>query len=161
MTVRPATVYDLNDLFRLKVALAQEESQQWSESEEEYPFQAQNREEFALERLPILYDQSKLYLVAVDSTGLLVGYLLGSINQRKNTAPAIVFSVHEMYVDPNNDRRSRASVARAFNHLGKAWARQQGASSIEISCIGAAKQINKWTRKGYKPFYVMLHKELD
>lgn len=158
-----ATPFDLESLWNLKQALVTEESKQWSPEEELYPIPLvdyNSKEAFARERLALIYNPNFFYALVKDSSGLSQGYVLASVANRAGITPQVALVVHEMYVAPAFRRLLVDSPAKQIDEATKAWASSHSASVIEISSIGAAKQIKKWTRKGYKVFRVELFKEL-
>lgn len=164
MHVRRASCYDLESLYKLSKNLRLEENMKWAAHETPYPWQPfdeLDKENFAKERLPYVLDDNLLYLVAEDSAGLLIGYMLCSSYTRPVGAPAKVLSVHEFYVEPSFRTSDINRPAKIMTLAAKHWAKSLGCTSVEISCTGAEAQVKFWTDKGYKPFKVMLHKELS
>ena len=156
MEIRDVVFGDLEQLYNLWAMLANYEGSQ-SDYPDVDPMDNQDR---------WLHDVSKTMLsttgriLVADDGGLLIGYMKSGVMERAIGHPRFYLQVSEMYVMPEY---RKGPAARRLRNETIRWVNEIGADvvdMVELVCVYTDKQINRWVKKGYKPYAVTMRKEL-
>ena len=167
MLVRPATVFDLQALWTLWVALQQEELLTWEVPDDRYPLpdltSPTAQEHFANIRLPLLsqpLSQNICYLLA-ESDGAIAGYMLSSLGLNPVGWPSVSLRIHEMYVKLEFRRGAKQGASWLLRSTMKDWAKSRGCQAIEVDCIATDAQLSRWESKGFTQYQCKLWKVME
>lgn len=98
-----------------------------------------------------------------------VGYLRVCICEREIGLPRYYLVVQEMYIEP--EYRHRFSIARKLYWMLKGWLKDWNVLAtvtpempelkmVEVAAIPVKTQVDMYLRKGFKPYAILMRKEL-
>ena len=102
----------------------------------------------------------KLFVACEKTLDKPVGYMLTSVGSRDIGEPKQYLQIHELYVAASYRSASPDRPAARLEEAAAAWASQLGLRTVEITCVPAPKQIQRWLNKGFKQTAVRLSRDI-
>lgn len=156
MHIRQATLQDATSLYNLYTDLCKDEDQDFG-----VKFPTKLSQDSWLSQT-LRYMESGGEILVAEFDAKLVGYLKYRIEPRPIETPVFV---SEMYVRP--EKRAEATGKQLFDTARKdikEWNAKNpelAVSHIELACRPSKRQMDRWMRKGWKPWMVFMVKEFD
>lgn len=162
--VRRASLFDVAECFALWQALVAEERLLCTGREDiaHTELTASSREEWAGRFAAVLALEGCALFLAVEKTlDKPVGYMLSSVASRDVGEPKVFLQVHELYVLPAFRGRQATYEARlALEAATTQWAKERNLRTVEITCVPAERQVQRWLARGFKLTSVRLVKDI-
>jgi hypothetical protein len=147
-TIRPATLFDLNELWRMWLALTSEEqANEIVQGREMYPSVVlADRNDWALDTALAITNPLVCYLIA-EKGGENVGFMLSSINTRAVGHPKQFVLVHQLYVRPSERKAALGEAAEKLQQAATQWALSHRVPYIELDCVQSNRA--RWEKMGF------------
>lgn len=106
-----------------------------------------------------LQEEHKLYLVAENEGGDIVGFASASITSMPDTdAPSIGILVTNFVSEPYRGK----GVGTAFHEKRMTWFREHNVKHVEMSVdVRNTKALEMWKKSGFEEYQIKLKKDLD
>lgn len=157
--IRKATLFDLNTLWELWLALISEESaKELTAGREQYPkITLADKDAWAVDMSIQLTSPYACVLLA-EKGGQAVGFMLSSAQGRTLGSPSRYLHVHQLYVRPSERKHSGGDVANQLCAETEKWAREQALAYVECDAVPSNESL--WVGRGFKVVAVRLAKEI-
>ena len=158
--IRPATLFDLLNLWPLNVALVGEESaMELNAGREPYAsISTDDADSWAL-HTAVAINNPLVSLLVSESRGSLDGFMLSSVNTRPFGEPRIYGEVHSFYVTPASRKQNGGTVGGLLKAKTEEWFRSKEIKNIEIACVPA--NLKRWEAEGFHVTSYKLAKVLE
>jgi len=151
MKVREAGIEDAEDLYVLWVELLKYEK----ESGGDYPVMIPESLRWLRTFIDSLIDPNSVIYVA-EKDSKIVGFLKAVVEYRELTDPAVYIRIIQMFVQKKH--RSSSAAKRLSVALRK-WAAERDITKAELVAVNSEEQINRWVKKGWKPYMILMRKD--
>lgn len=157
--IRKATLFDLNALWEMWLALTGEEAaKELEHGREPYPVVTlADRESWAIDTSIALTSPGSCYLIA-ETAGHAVGFMVSSAQSRTVGTPRHYLFVSQLYVRPAERKHSGGSVAQELCAESEKWAHARQLAQVE--CLAVQANLPLWVGRGFRPASVHLVKDI-
>lgn len=159
MTIRQATLFDLNTLWEMWLELTGEESaNELVRGREPYPRVAlADKEAWAFDTSIALTSPQSCFLIA-ENAGHAVGFMVSSAQSRTVGAPRHYLFISQLYVRPAERKSAGGSVAQELCDASEKWARSNQLAQVE--CLAVQSNISLWESRGLRVVAAHMTKDL-
>ena len=157
--IRQATLFDLNVLWEMWLALTGEEaSKELEHGREPYPcVTLQDKEAWAIDTSIALTSPTSCFLIA-ENAGHAVGFMVSSAQSRTVGAPRHYLFISQVFVMPSERNRNGGTVMAELSAASEQWAREHDLAHVE--CLAVPSNESLWAGRGLKTIAVHMVKAL-
>lgn len=158
MIITRASELDIPEILRLWMTCRNEEVETLEESQEEYPKEPSSAavENFLQMKFNSPYDE----IFLAKEKGEIVGILSSSLQIRPAGDPMLYMMAEMMYIKP---KYRRGPAKKKLVEAWKNWVEELDlpVENVELIAMASEKQVNRWTKQGWKPYAVMMQKRIE
>ena len=157
--IRQATLFDLNVLWEMWLALTGEEAaKELEHGREPYPrVSLQDKEAWAIDTSIALTSPTSCFLIA-ENAGHAVGFMVSSAQSRTVGAPRHYLFISQLYVRPAERKHSGGNIAAQLCSESERWAREHQLAQVE--CLAVQANIPLWESRGLRVVAAHMPKDL-